>query len=887
VNVPLITTKLYKPTPRPGLVSRPRLIEKMSAGLNGRLTLISAPAGYGKTTLLAAWLSQLDCSVAWLSLDEGDNEVPRFMDYLIAALQTVVPKIGKAIPTLPGTSGSVPIYSLLSSLINEISITSENILLVLDDYHCITAEEVHQAVLFLLDYLPERVHVIIASRNDPPIKLAQFRALGELCEIRASDLRFTQPESVNFLNLCMSLDLSIEDVKVLIEKTEGWIVGLQLAAISLKEQLDRHAFVTAFAGNDRYVMDYLMDEVLANQTDEIREFLLSTASLDRFCAALCDTVIGWKPGKSQRIIEAVDQANLFVIPLDNRREWYRYHHLFASLLQHRLKAGRQIDVSSIHLKASHWYEQRGQVNDALQQAILAYDPGQISALVKKTNIWVAMGGERTAFVRWVKSQPEAYLLQEPWLSIAAALALTDTGKFDEAEGFLQFAERTVDLDDRARAHIAMVRASQGSMLGDHERMSKYAQEGLRLAGPEDIQLHGMLSFFLSKAAFWTGNLPASETGIMQTYQENLSRGDYDRAILDLSELGSIQAVRNQITKALKTLQKALSLAEKIQRTRSQPTISAAYTHIILTDIYNETGDFEAANYHIREALRLSEIWGQPEIVSNSYISFSRYLQLTGDLDGALDAINKAEMNYKFEGGESGWEDYVISCKARLYLLRGELPEAVRLLDEIELGASDPVRFDKKFPYRILIKVMIEQGDYRNASQLAGSFAEICEQSTAWIHAIKFRILEAKSLYLEGALEGALVPFKMALDRAAEEGMFVIAFIEEGEAVAKLLYQAATRGIHPEFCQKVLDKFTTGVQPMTASTPSLVESLSPRELEVLEQIALGRTNQEIALALHLSLYTVKSHARNIFGKLDVKNRTEAVARARLLGLLPQD
>jgi LuxR family maltose regulon positive regulatory protein len=453
MSTPILTTKLYIPAPRLNVVLRPRLIERLNEGLHGKLTLISAPAGFGKTTLVSAWVAACQRPTAWLSLDEGDNDPTRFLAYLVAALHTIAPNVGEGVLAVLQSPQSPPTESILTALLNEIATIPDNFVLVLDDYHVIEATPVDTALTFLLEHLPPQMHLLIATREDPQLPLARLRARGQLTELRAADLRFTPDEAAEFLKEVMGLNLSAEEIAALETRTEGWIAGLQMAALSMQGRADATSFIKSFTGIHHFVLDYLVEEVLQRQPDRIRSFLLQTSILDRLSGPLCDAVTGEEDGRG--MLEALERGNLFVVPLDDERQWYRYHHLFADVLQARSIEEQSNQDPPLHRRASEWYEQNGLRADAIRHALAAEDFERAAGLVELA--WPAMRRSRqeATLLGWVKALPDELVRARPVLSVVYAWALLDGGELEAAEARLRNTERwldtTADVSERPEA----------------------------------------------------------------------------------------------------------------------------------------------------------------------------------------------------------------------------------------------------------------------------------------------------------------------------------------------------------------------------------------------------------------------------------------------------
>ena len=443
MSTSILATKLYIPPPRPKVVLRPRLVERLDEGLHHKLTLISAPAGFGKTTLVSEWVASCERATAWLSLDEGDNDLARFLAYLVAALQTIMADMGEGVLAVLQSPQPPPIESMLTALLNEITATPDDFILVLDDYHVMDAQPVDHALTFLLEHLPPQMHLVIATREDPQLPLARLRARGQLTELRAADLRFTPSEAAEFLNRVMGLNLSADDIAALETRTEGWITGLQMAALSMQGRSDTASFIQAFTGSHRFVLDYLVEEVLQRQPEHMRSFLLQTAVLDRLNGSLCDAVTGREDGRG--MLETLERGNLFVIPLDDRRQWYRYHHLFADVLQTRLMEEWPDQVSALHRRASVWYEQNGLPSDAIRHALAAEDFERAADLIELAGPVVEESSQTATWLGWVRALPDELVRARPVLSVWYAYALLGRGEMEAAEARLTDAERWLEL----------------------------------------------------------------------------------------------------------------------------------------------------------------------------------------------------------------------------------------------------------------------------------------------------------------------------------------------------------------------------------------------------------------------------------------------------------
>ncbi len=934
---PLLTTKLYIPPIRLGLVSRPRLIERLNAGLDRKLTLISAPAGFGKTTLMSEWVGNCGRPIAWVSLDESDNDPVRFLAYFVAALQKVEPNIGEGVLNAFQAPQPPPIESVLTVLINEIVAISFPFALVLDDYHLITAQPIHDALTFLLDHLPGNMHLVIATRADPPLPIARLRGRGQLTELRLTDLRFTPDQVTEFLNQVMGLDLSADDVAALASRTEGWIAGLQMAAASMQGQEDVAGFIQAFTGSDRYILDYLVEEVLQRQPNHVQTFLLQTAILDRLTGPLCDAVTGRLEIRdqattnlqSQAILEYLESSNLFIVPLDNERQWYRYHRLFADLLRKRLHQSQPDLVQTLHRRASAWYEQNGSMAEAIDHALSAGDFERAAHLVEQVAEATLMRSEIATFLGWVEALPDELVRARPLLCIYHAGALLwGSRPLDAIEARLQDAVEA-DPDGSVTGKVAAIRALLAALQGEVRHSTELSHRALELLPEESLFLRSVVVGSLGLVHLWSDDLVAATRIFDELARIGQKTGNLMFTVIALRRLARLRTRQGQLYEARALYEQALELAVDRQR---RPLPIAGFALIGLGELWREWNDLEAATRHLAEGIKLARKWGESGTIEG-YMTLARVRQALGDEDGAREAIQKAQ-RLALKTDTTELDDLGVALQqARLWIAQGNLEATLRWVKERGLalspalpapsaaegsGVEGPVLSGvegsdrdagpaaseasddlldyhlRKYEHLVLARVLIKQDQPDEALALLDPLLPRMEQQGRTGLVIEIQVLRALAFQAQGDDAQALAALEQALS-LAEPGGYVRIFVDEGPPMARLLYEAAARGIAPTYVGRLLVAFDTsesaseygsiGATPTHTHSQPLIEPLSEREIEVLQLIAEGLSNREIARKLFLSMSTVKVHTYNIYSKLGVHSRTQAVAKARALGILP--
>jgi LuxR family maltose regulon positive regulatory protein len=882
MSTPILATKLYIPRLRPNVVSRPRLIEQLNEGLHRKLTLIAAPAGFGKTTLVSAWVAGCDRQVAWLSLDKGDSDPSLFLTYLVAALQTIAPDIGVGVLGALQSPQPPPTEAILTALLNEITAIPDNFVLVLDDYHVIEAKPVDQALTYLVDHLPPQMHLVIATREDPPLPLARLRVGGHLTEVRAVDLRFTPSEAAGFLNQGMGLNLSAEDITALETRTEGWIAGLQLAAISMQGQQDATSFITSFTGSHHFVLDYLLEEVLQQQSESIQTFLLRTSILDRLCGSLCDAVLLNPSVSGQETLEYIEHANLFLVPLDDERRWYRYHQLFADLLRQRLQqrsassTGDEVwDVTELHRRASQWFEDNGLEIEAFHHAAAANDVARAERLIEGEGMPLQFRGAGAPVLKWLESLPKTALDARPSLWVTYASALMMTGQHTAVEQKLQAAETALqgaEPDDRPQdlvGRIASMRATVAVIQHDVETIIAQSRRALEYLHPDNLPVRTATTWTLGYAYQLQGDRAAASQAYTEVIATGKSFGDSIYTIAATINLGQLQEADNQLSLATRTYRRVLQLAGD----PPQPIACEAY--LGLARITYQWNDLDTAQQHGQQCLQLTRQMEGVDTFASCEVLLARLKLAQGDVSGAAAVLDEAEAfvrqhSFVFRMPE------VADAQVLILLHQGKLAAAAHLAQTHDLPISQA-------------RVHLAQRDPSTALAVLEQLRQQAEAKGWADERLKVMVLQAVALHMNGDKDKAVHLLFDALALAAPGG-FIRLFIDEGRPMAHLLSEAAAIGMMADYTGKLLAVLEAEEQKRedTTSLPppaqSLLEPLSRRELEVLHLLAQGLSNQEICERLFLALDTVKGHNRKIFDKLQVQRRTEAVARARELGLL---
>ena len=873
----LLLTKFYLPPAPAGFVARPRLFEKLDEALAHRLTLVSAQAGSGKTTLVSAW-AQLErkkgTAIVWLSLDEADNAPQRFMEYLVACFEEGGAKLDLAM--LPGNDRQVLAENFLPDIIHGLAPLKREFVLILDDYHLIHNQEIHTALGYLLEHMPPCLHIVMMTRSDPPLELARLRVAGQLAEVRMAQLRFSTQEAAAFLKAAGGVYLAETDVVALNTRAEGWIAGLQLAAISLRGREDIQAFITAFAGSHRFVFDYLLEEVLNQQTPQVREFLLKTSLLERLSAPLCDAVAE-AGGAARSLLDELERANLFLTPLDDERNWYRYHHLFSDLLRVLLEQTYPGMAEELHRRACRWYEAQAMIPEALHHALAAGDMEWAVRLVSANVLALVEHAELAPVLLRMDAAPRELREASPWLGIAHAWALAYTGQMERARAALTRADRQLDRlpddeRDRAAGHIAAVRAYAAWVHGSQQAAVDLAESAAHLLPGEEIAVRALNLTTLGNSLNQYEADPRSVDVLEQAVVLAQQAGQSHVFMLAASALAYAYSGLGRLHKAYAVCMEAIETAEAYQLRTSQPFPSAASVFAELAGILGEWGDTERSIQVARKGLALSELWGQTDSNMFCLLRMANALSLAHDFEAARQVLPRAR---KTAQKVSPW--FVLNVdqvELGIWLDAGDLHHASRSAHEQR----------KTLPISLETRLLVKQSRLDEAlSILERALPDALLNPS--LQTVRLGVSQSMALYLKKDHAGALSALKMTLELAEPEKR-VATFVREGDVMEKLLHLARGKSITPEYTRRLLEAFEARRKPIMApSAETLIEPLSEREMEILKMLDGPLSTPEIAAQLVVSANTVRTHIKNIYSKLGVHGRSGAVRRAKELGLMP--
>ena len=908
MSTPLLRTKLFIPLPQPNQLDRPELIQRLDMGLkNGCcLLLVSAPAGSGKTSLLSSWLASLQARqfahCAWLALEESDNDPVRFWSYCIAALQTIAPEAGKNSLELLHAAQPAASEAYLTLLINDLAESQTELVLVLDDFQLIQNLSIQQGLVFWINHLPVQIHLVLSSRADPLLPLARLRARRQVLELRYQDLRFSNSEAASLLQETLKLPLSGDEIKILADRTEGWAAGLQIAALSLKNQKDPAVYIRAYSSLDRNLVDYFSEEILSNLPAEIQAFLLKTALLDRFSAELCQAVN--QNQNSRMLLEQLERENLFIVPLDNNRQWYRFHTLFSDLLRHRLSRSiPQVEQCELHRRASRWFESNGLEEDALLQALAGQDFDRAGALLQRLGIRHILDGQSITVLSWCKRFPSDWLAERPDLYLIAAWALLASALFKEAESCTQIIEKALSASasgDTAllrdlQGQLAAIRATAAFGLNDPKTAMRLSLQALDLLSPTNQIIRCIVSLDLADAC-WMSELPdEARLHYQEAYQSASDSQNWLIAINALCMTANIQAWQGQLHQSAGTYHQALRISEETGL-GSLPTIGLAEDGLSM--LHLEWDEPEAALKYAQSSLTRFKLWGHSDHIINARLAIARCQRVIGDLQGAQQNLDAARELAQKERSVQQLAR-IEASSAHISLLTGDKTAALHSLkiaglvldgvstnESYRLPDAIPALLVNQYPSAVLF--LRSEGQYDLALQMLDMYLQQAGRSNYQWTVLRTWLIQSIIFQSLGRREAALDKFDQVI-RLAEPQGYLRTFLNEGQELPPLLQGWLAQ--HPDqdpvrrYAALLLEKIipnTIPAQPVLQHSTAAV--LSEREVEVLRLAAAGLSNEEIAAALIVSTNTIKTHLKRIFEKLAVKNRQEAANEAHRLKLL---
>jgi len=884
----LLTSKLHVPQLRARLVPRPHVVELLEQGTQRALTLISAPAGSGKTTILSSWLRDAEVLAAWLSLDGHDNDLHRFWTYVLTALDLLRPgtlKTAQELLKAVRSRQSPPIEDVLTALINDLVGLEDDVVLVFDDYHEIVTPAIHASLAFLLNHLPTHLHLFMVTRNDPPFSLARLRTNNQLGEIRTADLRFSPEEAALFLNTIMGLHLTAEEITVLEARTEGWVAGLQLAGLSLQRQRDRAGFLAAFAGSHHSLVTYLAEEVLQKQPEQIQQFLLHTSLLDRLNASLCREVTG--DADSQARLLHLEQANLFIVALDEEHAWYRYHQLFADFLRTRLQQSQPDYVPELHHRAAHWYQRHGYYEEAMRHLLLVQDFAQAAQLIEQSGEELMRRGDFTRLDRWISVLPSILVRSNLPIVIMHAKVLAFLAQLQAAEVRLQEIEALLSdehaLASKALDHeaiegkVMVVRALLATQRLHFPQAIAFSRRALEYLPADNVFMRSVISMCLG-IAFRFKDGPAAHEAFEQAIREAESP---HISLLSLEHLGYQLQEQGQLHRALEIYQQALRILPE-----GQTIVAMGMAYMGIAEVYREWNRLESAEQVMIQALKLGHEGVPHDALIEINVVLAMIKQAQGRTDESLALLRREEMVGHQEQSAVA-VNVMRAYQALLEVWRGNIQAALIWMQDFEQQmASSPLNTKNEREYRILARVQLAAGKYAEAEAVLTQLLPLAEGEGRIRVVIKTMALQALAFQAQGRTESAMRTIIQALTLAEPEG-YVRTFTEEGVEMKHLLNRVISAGrtgavlhrISAEYLARLLD---ASAEPETSSDSH--DLLSEREQEILRLISSGLSNQEIADQLVIALSTVKSHVRQIFNKLNVNSRTQVLARARELRLL---
>jgi len=879
----LLDTKLYIPSLRPEFITRTRLLNLIEAGLQGKLTLISAQAGFGKSTLVAMWARESKALLGWVSLDAQDNDPVLFLTYIFTAINSVA-QVGDSVLAEIQSSQRPSDEAILKVWINELANHSEVLTLVLDDYHVIENPTIHQLVEFFLEHSPPNFRLIMITRSDPNLQMARIRASGQLTEIREADMRFTESEVSEFLESVMGIHLSPQNILALERRTEGWVVGLQLAGLALKGRKDIDEFVSDFTGGHQFILDYLTEEVFERQTKEIQDFLIQTCVFERFCASLCDAVTGEQNGEST--IEFLNQWNLFVIPLDEYRRWYRYHHLFVELLRYKLDQLPADRVAELHERASLWYAENELISEAVYHAMAAKNFNRAADLIEPVTSLFIGRGEIKTIQNWIEAFPKIFLKKRPRLCITLAWVFNLNNTGIAIEPLLQDAERALDegrydetIEAEVRGHAATLRGYAALQQNDPPSALQHMTNALAWLPKEDVYMRSIVSFtqgvVLKRGCVWG----AAEETLKVSENYGRASGNYSIALGSRIHLIEMLIIQGKLQGAAKHCEDAIEYYLPLHKGNSLPNLGFVYTK--LGEIQYEWNDLETARENLTHGLELSSriiaAWAWRR---DGLVFLSRLKQVEGDPEAAQKLLNRALIVN--ENMQDLYDKMDMSfTQARLWLMQGNLTTAARW-QRVILTQSEK---RSELIDVVIAKTLIALGEGQKALDILSSHYEAAQATGHNLLLIEILVLQASAHLIEKNPMMACTTLVEALSLAEGEG-FIRVFVEAGDSIAGMLRQLRQRpeDFIPKHKFLISQSYIAQLLAAFSDREDLNSLLNEREVEILCLLAAGKKTPEIAAELYLSNNTIKWHLKNIYSKLDVHNRADAIERGRQLELI---
>lgn len=883
----LLSTKLYIPPTHPDLVSRPRLIGKLDAGLHCKITLVSAPAGYGKTTLISDWIAQSGLRLCWITLDESDNDLGHFLAYLIASLGSLGIDVDEQILTLIQSPGHNNVEDIFIPLINQIAVTQDKFSLVLDDYHHILNQDIHEAVEFILEHAPPCMHLVLITRADPPLPLARLRARGQMIEVRESDLRFSVEEGEQFLNQVQRLDLSSDEIKLLLNRTDGWAAALQMVSIALKNRSDKAVYIQTVSGNQEFIADYLHSEVMNQQPEDITTFLLKTSILDRLSGPLCDAITGGENGG--QILRRLRDENLFLTSLDDESHWFRYHRLFADLLGQQLLVTYPEEVPRLYLNASRWLEENGYYKQAIDYAFRGEDIQRAADLIDNHAEETLKRSEIATFIDWVKRLPDEMIFENDSLCIYYAWALLASA--EESHIAEEYLNRVVAKDRQTSGRVKAAKSMWFLFNRQNREAIKLARQSLEQLPEEDLFFRQIAAWNLSALLFISGESEDGASMLAEVARVSLASNNLLVAIIALCRLGSYRMQQGNLNQAQDLFERALHIRPDGQ---IHPLPAACEALLGLGKVFWERYELKSAREYLLEGIELSKRWREITDL-DSYTTLAFINHSTGDEAGALQMIEKAKSLAIQTVITDTDNRYVDLQEALLYLRQGN-PYAVEVwasrraleafLEEEKLVETGNLGADVILCYELIVyaRLLIAKKHFDNAINLLRKLMPLLERLGHRMKILEIQILIAIGMYAKGEIVEALPIINSVLTTAEHQGFRRI-FLEEDLLLYDLINETIWRGYHSQFAEGLIDTLKTNRGGVRSNQDSeLIEPLSEREIEVLRLLRSELSAQEIANHLHISVSTVRTHNKNIYGKLGVHSRFEAVSKAKDLDLI---